>query len=468
MNPLTHHDELETVRVVDTSMAGTEETFRRPGSPLWLLWDRRQFIVLFVVRFTLLVALILIAWPNRYESSVSIMPPPDSQSGALALAAVSRVMSGGIGGGGGGGLGGLAGDVLGVKNQGSVYISIIRSRTLQDNLVNRFDLRKVYFDRLMVSARKDLDSYTSVDEDRKSGVITIKVTDRSRTRARDLANAYVEELNKISAELNTTAAHRERVFIEGRLQQVKVDLDRTSKQFSEFSSKNMAIDIKEQGKAMVGAAATLQGELIASQTELQGLEQIYTDSNVRVRVLRTRVAELKRQLEKMAGSADGQPLAAGAEDRKPLAGKEDKEIYPSIRELPVLGVQYADLYRQTKIQETIFELLTQQFELAKIQEAKEFPTVRVLDAGDVPERKSSPQRGLIILVGVLFSITLGCTFVLAGEYWRSMNADNDSKIVATVIGERVRSFWEAGGKVNKTWRTTLNVAGRVLGRNRRQ
>jgi capsule polysaccharide export protein KpsE/RkpR len=384
--------------------------------------------------------------------------PPDAQSNSLALAAVSKVMPSGIGS--------LAGDFLGMKNQGSVYISILHSRTLQNNLVNRFDLRKVYFVRLMVSARKELEKNTTVDEDKKSGVITIRVTDRSATRARDLANAYVEELNRISAELNVTAAHRERVFIEGRLQQVKEDLDRTSKEFSEFSSKNLAIDLKEQGKAMVGAAATLQGELIAAQTELQGLEQIYTDNNVRVRVLRTRVSELKRQLEKMAGTVDGKP-AIGSVENGQLAtakkeGKKEKETYPSIRELPVLGIQYADLYRREKIQETIFELLTQQFELAKIQEAKEFPTVRILDSPEVPENKSSPRRSLMFVAALFFSLALGSTWVIGKEYWNGVDSDSNVKAFLNPIGESIHSFWHSRGKLGVIWLATTKGITRIF------
>src|SRR4029077_15105148 len=138
-----------------------------------------------------------------------------------------------------------------------------------------------------------------------------------------------------------------------------------------------------------------QGQLIATQTQLESLRQIYTDSNVRVREAQARVDELGRQLRKIGGQSGN---AAPTTD-----GGDAESMYPSIRQLPVLGVRYADLYRQTKVEEAVFQTLTQEYELAKVQEAKETPTVKVLDPPNIPEKKSFPPRGLIGLGGTLFA-----------------------------------------------------------------
>jgi len=209
------------------------------------------------------------------------------------------------------------------------------------------------------------------------------VIDRDPRRAAAIAQAYVEELERLVSELSTSAAHRERVFLEERLKVVKAELDRASTEFSRFASQNAAINIPEQGKAMVEAAAALQGHLIAAESELKGLSEIYTPNNVRVRAVEARVGELRHQLEKPGGNAD----AGHARD----AGDEPS-AYPSIRELPLLGVTYADLLRQTRIQETVYETLTQQYELAKVEEAKETPSVKVLDSASVPEIKIYPPH----------------------------------------------------------------------------
>ncbi len=148
---------------------------------------------------------------------------------------------------------------------------------------------------------------TSVSADRKTGIITIQVADKSPTRAAAMAGEYINELNQVVTLLNTSSAHRERVFLEDRLTQVKQDLESAEQNFSQFATKNTALDIPTQGKAMIEAAATLEGQLIAAQTELEGLKQVYADGNVRVRSTQARVDELRRQLEKSLGSKSGDP-----------------------------------------------------------------------------------------------------------------------------------------------------------------
>ncbi len=185
----------------------------------------------------------------------------------------------------------------------------LRSRTVEDRLVNRFDLRRVYGVRYMEDARTYLEGNTSISEDRKSGVITISVNDRDRQRSAALAEAYVEELNWLLSQVSTSSARRERIFIEQRLVTVKQDLHHAAEEFSQFASQNTTLDVPSQTKAMVEAGADLQGSLMASQSELEGLEQIYTPGNVRVRSLRARVDELRRQLqEKWQAQSRAQPL----------------------------------------------------------------------------------------------------------------------------------------------------------------
>jgi capsule polysaccharide export protein KpsE/RkpR len=342
--------------------------------------------------------------PPRYESTARLMPP-DNQS-ATGLATAFAAMTGAAGGASG--ISGIASDLLGLKSTSDIFVGVLSSRTVQDKLIQQFNLQKLYGDRRMEDTRKDLEEHTSTSVDRKSQIITITVTDKSPQRAAAMGRTYVEELNRLVAELSTSSARRERIFLEGRLQGVNQDLEAAEKDFSRFSSKNGAIDIKEQGKAMVEAAATLQGELIASESELEGLKQIYTDNNVRVRSIRARIDELKRQLEKIGGK--------GENASAPVEGQEDP-LYPSIRRLPLLGVPYADLYRRTRVQEAVFESLTKEYELAKVQEAKEIPTVKVLDAAHIPDKKSFPPRLLIIILGTSLALTGAVTWIFGKAQW---------------------------------------------------
>jgi uncharacterized protein involved in exopolysaccharide biosynthesis len=181
---------------------------------------------------------------------------------------------------------------------------------------------------------------------------------------------------------------------------------------------------------MVESAGVLQGQLIASQSELQSLEQIYTSSNVRVRSLQARVDELKRQLQKLEGTD-----AALAAD-----SSQSDALYPPIRKLPLLGVEWADLYRRMKIQETVYELLNQQYELARIQEAKEVPTINVIDPANVPERKSSPHRLLIIALVTVLSMAGAALWILGSERIQSLDGDDPRRQLALRAAESWSRF----------------------------
>lgn len=402
----------------------------------WLLWEHRRFLWRSAVWGLVFATILAFVIPRRYDSTTRLMPPGNQSSSGMAIMAA-------MAGKAGTGLSSLAGDVLGMKSSGDLFIDILRSRTVEDRLIDRFDLRRVYRDRYWQDARKDLAKNTSIAEDRKSGVLTIVVTDRDSGRSADIARAYVEELDRLVAQVTTSSARRERIFIEQRLVAVKQDLNRASREFSEYASQNTAIDIAAQGKATVEAAARLEGELIAAQSELEGLERIYTKDNVRARSLQARVDELRSQLHKIGGdtapSSDGKPASAGE--------------LPSIRQLPLLGVRWADLYRETKLQETVYELLTQQYELAKIEEAKEIPVVRVLDVAEVPEKKSFPPRMLIAALGTLLVWLGACTCILGKHQWNSTHESNPQKaflreVGMTIWSDRLR-LWRDRGRLLK-------------------
>ncbi|PYY18680.1 MAG: lipopolysaccharide biosynthesis protein [Acidobacteria bacterium] len=405
---------------------------------MWLIWAYRRFLfrlALYAVGASALIASLI---PARYESMTRLMPPDNQSTSGLATALAAMT------GGSGGGLGGIAGDFLGLagKNTSELFVGVLESRTVQDKLVQQFELQKLYHDRRMTDARKDLADHTSISVDRKSQIISIGVTDHDPKRAAAMAEAYVEELNRLVADLSTSSARRERMFLEERLQAVNKDLESAEKEFSQFSSKNTAIDIKEQGKAMVTAAATLQGELIAAESELQGLRQIYTNNNVRVRSLQARVDELKGQLEKIGGKG---------EDTAVSSDQGSDSLYPSIRKLPLLGVTYADLYRRTKVQEAVFETLTKQYELAKVQEAKEIPTVKVLDAPNISDKRSFPPRPLIVFLGTVLAVGLGVLWIFARTTWELTESTDPRKMFAqevfTTVTARVRTF--RGGRSSR-------------------
>ncbi len=384
------------------------------------LWESRHFLSRAMLAGLLAGTLSAFLIPKRFESQTRLMPPDQQSSSGMGMAAM--LISGSTP------LAPMAGNLLGIKSSGDLFIGILQSRTVEDRIVDRFNLKGAFRTQLQQEARKQLEENTSISQDRKSGIITISVSDQDPRRAAAIAQAYVEELDRLVSDLSTSAAHREREFLEGRLQAVKQELDQASRDFSQFESANATLDIKEQGRAMFDAAATLTGQLVAAQSELKGLEAIYTPNNVRVQSVQARITELGRQLAKMSST---EPPA-----ERPGAGDAS---YPSIRKLPLLGVTYMNLYRQTKIKEAVYETLTQQYELAKVQEAKEIPTVKVLDAAKIPEKKSFPPRLEIILLCTVLSLILASTAVLGRARWNEMDSAHPGKQLARDVFRTTRA-----------------------------
>ncbi|MGB8063168.1 MAG: Wzz/FepE/Etk N-terminal domain-containing protein [Candidatus Sulfotelmatobacter sp.] len=392
-----------------------------------ILWENRALLyrsaLIGLVASTIIVFLI----PARYTTTTRLMPPDQASQGIASMVAALGKASD---------LSSFGTELLGVKTSGDLFVGVLKSETVQNALVNKFDLRKVYGEKRWEDARKKLENRTDITTDRKSGIITIKVSDHSRERAAAMGREYVEQLNRVMVTLDTSSARRERVFLEGRLKEVQQDLENAEKNFGEFASKNTALDVKEQGRAMIGAAGELEGELIAAETELEGLRQIYTSNNVRVRSLEARIAEYKRQLQKMGGQPGG---ASGEAAENSGDSSQNSDVVPPIRQLPILGVAWSDLYRKTKVQETVFEILTKQYEMARVEEAREVPSIKVLDVAGIPEKKSFPPRLVLMVLGTLIVSGLATWWVLQRERWLRIDPKDPRKVLAQEIWREVGS-----------------------------
>ena len=409
----------------------TPEPDDRKGEKLWVLWRSRRF--LWGVTWKTLIASIVLAFlvPSHYKSAVRFVPGENSST--TGSSSMMGLMSKALGSDNSsmGSFGLDAASLLGAKTPGAFYVEVLKSRSVQDRLINRFDLRARYSKSTYFEARKKLAKFTEIEEDKKSGVITLTVTDYEPEMAAQMANAYVDELNRLAVDLNTSSAHRERQFLEQRLDTAKQDLARASAALSQFTTKNSMVDPQNEGRAVMDAAARMQGELIASATELKGLQQIYSDDNVRVRTLKARMAELQSQLRNLVGQNNDQAL------QDSVMGWSAP--YPSMHTLPGLGSRYADLYREAKIQEAVYAFVTQQFEMARIQEAKELPIVRVMDAGVKSEKRSSPIRSLIVGGSVVGAFLLACMWVVGKYRWQQIPMDDSYKLLAADVAAEFRS-----------------------------
>ena len=420
---------LETVTI---SIPDNRSHLSGPPQAIWavrarLLWQHRRLLARVTAIALILSLAIAFIIPKQYKSVTSIMPPDQQNSGAMMLAALASH------GEGLGGLGTLASSLLGGRTTTALFVDLLRSSTVSGNLIDRFDLQHVYHKRYRIDTAKHLAHLTTITEDKKSGVITIAVEDTSPVRARGLAQGYLDELNKLVMKTNNSTAHQERVFIERRLHSVEADLERAQIELSEFSSKNSTVDIKEQTRAMVDAGARVQGELLVEQSGLQSLRQIYGDGNVRVRETEARIASLQHELDKLAGSSAA-PTPDSGGDADSSTGDDKGELYPPLRQLPRLAVPYADLYRRVRVQEAVYELLTQQYEMARIQEAKDVPAVSVIDPPGIPEKKSFPPRLILALSLTAFCFLATAALLLIRDRWSKMDVEDPRKeLVADVV-----------------------------------
>ena len=358
---------------------------------------------------------------NTYTSTATLMPP-DSSSPYTSIMGMLMSSEGSS-------LASLGSEALGLNTPGELFISILGSRNVQDGLVARFDLMHYYKARLPEDARRALAASTKIDEDRRSGVISISVSAGDPVFAEKLANGYVEELNRVVTDDSTSSARRERIFLEGRVKDVKQDLDDSSKALSQFSTKSKTIDISSQAKSMVESGLKLQSELIEGRSQLAALRQTYSEDNHLVKAVEARDAELQKEIDAMGGI----PKQSGS------AVDANRSGYPTAGELPALGLTFYDLERKVRVDEAVWEELTKEYEIAKVEEARQVPSVRVLDAANIPQRKTSPVRRNIVAVGTLLSFIFAMILVFALNHWEQMDPKTETKrLVMEMVGFMTR------------------------------
>lgn len=378
-----------------------------------LLWQRRHFLARCVAAGLLLATVLAYLIPKQYKSTVQLMPP-DARASSL-----TGMLSAGAGGGG---LSGGAATLMGVKTPNAAFFGILRSRTVQDDIINRFDLQHVYHVKLYEAARNKLASRTEIDEDTVSDDLSITVTDDDPHRARDIAASYVDELNKMVATESTSSARRERMFLEEQLKSIKEQVDFDTRQLGSFSSKNITFDAQTQEPSMLDSAAKLQQELFTAEGELLSARTIYSEDNVHILSLRAQIDSLQKHLNEITGTdaAHGSKLETG-------------QLYPSIRQFPLLGETYADLRRRAELDEGVYELLTKQYELAKVEEARDIPTVKVLDPPNLPEKKSFPPRLLIMLFGSVAALMAGVVWVITGAWYCGESTSSAKNLIEHIL-----------------------------------
>jgi len=279
--------------------------------------------------------------------------------------------------------------------------SLLTSRTVEDALIQRFDLMKEYHEKRMSDARKEFENRTTAIAGTKDGLIRISVEDRDPRRAADLANGYVEEFRKLSASLAITEAARRRLFFEQQLQQAKGDLTKAEEAMRKTQQSTGVLQIDSQARALIEGAAVLRGQVVAKQVQIESMRSFAADDNPHLILAKQELAALQAQLQRLAGSQQD----------------SGSDINLSKGRVTESGMEYLRRYRDLKYSETVFELLAKEFEIAKLDEAREGSIVQVVDAAVIPDKRSFPPRVLIVVLMTLIAFVIAVLWVLASERW---------------------------------------------------
>lgn len=317
-------------------------------------------------------AIVSLLLPNIYTGTTRILPPQQSASAASAL--LSQL------GGAVGGLAGAAGGALGIRNPNDLYVGMLKSRTVADNLITHFDLNKVYQQELQSDTRKVLGGNTLIIAGR-DGIITIDVDDKEPRRAAELANAYVDELMKLTKVLAVTEASQRRLFFERQLVQAKDNLTATEIAARQGLQKGGLAQVDAQGRSMIEVTARLRAQISAREVQIGAMRTFAAEGNPELQRTQEELQALKRELVRIEGSS---PVAA--------VGKGEV--------VGTSGLDNLSRLRDLKYYEFLYELLAKQYELAKIDEAKDATIIQVMDRAIEPDRKSKPKRALIVLVSI--------------------------------------------------------------------
>jgi len=350
----------------------------------------KRMIVGFPLGASVIAALVLLILPNWYTATTKLMPPQQSQSNAVAILGQLGALAGGG-----------ASQALGIRNPSDIYVAMLKSRTVADSLIKQFDLRKVYDEDTLYYTRRKLARNSSITASR-DGVITVEVEDEDPKLAAALANAYVHELRDLTLTLAVTEASQRRLFFEGQLKKAKSDLTTAEIDLKKFTEESGLVNPQGQVSLSVAAAAALRAQISAREIQLAAMKSFATENNPDIQRTRQELASLRGEIAKI--------------ETDNSKGKSD--VLVPFGKAPGVSLEYVRKYRDVKYFETLYEVLAKQYEIARIDEAKDATLIQVLDPAVPPERKSGPKRTLTVLVVLVLALLVAMGWSLLLEKMR--------------------------------------------------
>ncbi len=381
----------------DPARAGGQEDEISLFDLLIVLAERKRLIFGITAVFAIAAVIVSLLLPMRYTATASLLTPQQNSSLSAQLAAQF------------GALGPIAALTSGgslLKNPNDIYVGMLRSQTVEDAMIGHFGLMQEYHAKTLSIARKVFESRTTVDGSGKDGLIHISVDDHDPNRAAELANGYVDQFRALTQNLAITEAQRRRLFFENQLKQANQDLGDAEEALKATEEKTGVIQLDSQARALIESAAALRAQIATKEMQIQGMQTYANGENAPLTEAQQELASLRAQLAKLGGSADN----------------PDSIIVPK-GQMTEAGMEYIRRVRDVKYYETIFEVLARQFELAKLDEAREGVAIQVVDPAIPPDRRSFPKRGLIVIASTFVGFLAGILFALVQSILQYLSRD---------------------------------------------
>jgi tyrosine-protein kinase Etk/Wzc len=380
------------------------------------LGESKRLIGLVTLGAALVALVVALLLPPIYTARTTLLAPGSQQqsTSAAALAAL-------------GSLGGLAGGLT-PKTPDELYVALLKSDSVQRSLDQRFKLQDHYDVDSYETLRKLLPSFIRVASDKKSGVISVEVDDKDPRFAADLANAHEVEVTKLLDRLAVSEAQLRRAFFEKQLKDTKENLVKAEQGLRQVQEKSGVIVLDKQAEALISGAAMVRAQISEREVQLQVLRTSATPQNPEVIRLNSELRALRNELARMESAQGG---ASGSAVDIPVG------------RIPEAAIEYVRARRELKIQEMLLEGMIRQFEIAKLDEAKEGPALQQVDVAVPPDRKSKPSRALIVVASALLAFLLVSLWVVVRRYLALVRA-SDPQSAAAWNG--LRRAWSLRGK----------------------
>jgi len=359
----------------------------------------RKWLIVRVTGIGLFIGVIsCLMWPVRYTATTKIMPPQQTQSAASLMMNQLANM-------GGSSLAVAAGGGLGLKSPNDIYIGLLNSRPVADAIIAQFSLTNVYGAKDMTAARNSLARSTDIASG-KNGFITVSVTDRDKMRCAGMANAYTAGLRMLTKTLAVTEASQRRLFYEDQLKQAKESLVTAEIAFEQVQQTKGLVQLDAQAKTMIEGLAVLRAQIDAKDVELQAMRSYSTEQNPEVALAERELSSLRAESARLQQRSHAPSFGE--------MGLED---------VPGAGLEYLRAEHELKYRQAMFDLLIKQYDAARLDESKDAAIIQVVEPAIVPDRRSSPQRALIVLLSMAGGFCVACTLVLVGCWKESFQSD---------------------------------------------